>query len=564
MNIKTLLKHKKIILGIGLLVVVGGYFAYRAMTNNQGILKYTTAAVEKGTLIVSVSGSGQVVVLNQTDIKPTVSGKLTNLSIVKDQYVAKGQLIASLDSSDAEETIYDAQLALDDAQYNLTESEKDYQNVKIDAEKTLLQSYKDGYDTVSTVFFKLSNYMDDLKDVLGTDTSSQEYVAGYELLLGRNSPYIEKTVEDYETANNLFKDNFTFFRTISREDDGDTIYQLTSNVLETAQAISNALDSARHMYDAVSLCSYSHLKSTASQIDTMRPKIESDVSSVYSSVKSLQGIKDTIDNTNEATPGKIETAQRAVDTAQNAVAKKEKALAMAQEELVKYAVYAPFSGLVVSLGDIEKGDTVSSNTTLATIITKQKIAELTLNEIDAANIKVNQKVTLTFDALPDVSIAGKVAEVDIMGQASQGVVSYGVKIAFDTDIEEVKPGMSVTVDIITQAKQDVLVLPSSAIKFQGNAYYVELVEADEEFGQQLLANVSETILPTSPKLQTVEIGLSNDLSTEVISGLKEGDIVITSAISSTAAQITQTKTTQTQGFQIPGMTSGGGAQMRMR
>ena len=120
-----------------------------------------------------------------------------------------------------------------------------------------------------------------------------------------------------------------------------------------------------------------------------------------------------------------------------------------------------------------------------------------------------------------------------MGAVSQGVVSYGVKIAFDIEDERVKPGMSVTVDIITDAKQDVLVLPNSAIKFQKNSYYVELVELSEEI-----------------KLQPIETGLSNDLYTEIVSGLKEGDIVVTSTISLNAVQATQNK-----GFQMPGMGS---------
>jgi len=165
-------------------------------------------------------------------------------------------------------------------------------------------------------------------------------------------------------------------------------------------------------------------------------------------------------------------------------------------------------------------------------------------------VKVAQKVILTFDALSEMNVAGRVIEVDTIGQASQGVVSYGVKIAFDTQEEQIKPGMSVTADIITDAKQDVLVLPSNAIKFQGNFYYVELVEADGQFKQQLLTNVSGIILPEPPQRQTVEVGLSNDLSSEIISGLKEGDIVVTSAIN----QTTQTqKTTETQRFKMPMM-----------
>jgi hypothetical protein len=74
--------------------------------------------------------------------------------------------------------------------------------------------------------------------------------------------------------------------------------------------------------------------------------------------------------------------------------------------------------------------------------------------------------------------------------------------------------------------------------------------------QQLLTNTSGTILPTPPKSQPIEVGLSNDLSTEIVSGLKEGDIVVTSTITPTKTQTTQTQTNQSRGnqeFQIPGL-----------
>ena len=93
-------------------------------------------------------------------------------------------------------------------------------------------------------------------------------------------------------------------------------------------------------------------------------------------------------------------------------------------------------------------------------------------------------------------------EIDTIGTVSQGVVTYNVKIGFDTQDERVKPGMSVSTDIITDVRQDVLMVPNSAIK---SSSYVEA-----------LAN-------GQPVREPVEIGLSNNTMTEIISGLNEGD-----------------------------------------
>ncbi|MFH1423503.1 MAG: HlyD family efflux transporter periplasmic adaptor subunit [Candidatus Nealsonbacteria bacterium] len=552
---KKIFQHKFITIIVLTLLAFGFYFGNKAINSNSGELRYALAQVSRGTLISSVSGSGQIAVVDQIDIKPKVSGNITAIYIAKDQSVKGGQLIAVLDSKDAERSVRDAQTALDKAQRDLADVKESYQEIEIDAGNSLRTAYEDGYSSVSTAFFKLSDYMKDLKDVLGTESAATEYITGYELVLGRDSLFIQKFLDDYYKANDLFNKNFAFFRTVFQNNDSDTIYKLISDTIDTTKAISQALESARHMYDAA-VMNESYKKLTiASQIDKMQPKIESDVSSVYSNISSIQRIKDSIDDTNKNTPKNVENARLAVESAQNAVTQKEEALSDAKEKLDEYNIRAPFSGSIASINDkIKIDDAVSSGTVLATLITKQKIAQISLNEIDAAKVKVGQKVTLTFDALPDVSITGKVMEVDTVGTASQGVVSYGVKIALDSGEDTVKPGYSVTADIITDAKQDVLVLPNGAIKSQGDSYYVELVDAnaDSQLTQQLLANVSGTILQNPPNTQQVEVGLSDDVSTEIISGLKEGDIVVASTINSNQTQAAS-QTQGTQSFQMPGM-----------
>jgi len=598
--------QKKIIIPILLLLIFGGYFGYKGLVKDKNLVRYVTVAVEKGALIVSVSGTGQVNVLDQVDIKSKVSGDITTLYINKDQEVKMGQILAVLDSGDAEKAIRDAEVALESAkvkleellappdaqsilqagnalaqaEHDLEKAKKDYETVEADAEPTLASAYEDGYSDVSTAFFKLSDYMKDLKDVLGTEQSTEEYIIAYKLVLGSESLFIQKLLDDYYQANDLFNKSFAFFRGVYRDDDRDTIYQLIGDTLETTEAISQALESARHMFDAIAFGSYKHPTPTF-LVDKMQPKIESDLSSIFSNISSLQKTIDTIDDTVKDTPDKIKDSELALESAkekldekklaleelmagadpqdiksqQNTVAQKEDALLDAKEKLAECFIRVPFDGVIAKV-NVKKGDTVSSGTTLTTLITEQKIAEISLNEIDAAKVKIGQKTTLTFDALPEVSISGKVMEIDTVGTVAQGVVSYKVKISFDTEEEKVKPGMSVTADIITDSKQDVLVLPNSAIKSQGNSYYIELVEVPEEMRQQLLANVSGAILPQPPKMQAVETGLSNDLSTEIVSGLKEGDIVVTSTISPNKVQTTQTQTNQSRGtqeFRMPGL-----------
>jgi HlyD family secretion protein len=492
---KQILGHKLITGIILVLILIGGYFGYNTFVNKNEVTRYLTTAVERGTLIVSVSGSGQVAVLDQVDIKPKVSGDVIWIGINAGEEVQQGQAILSFDETDIQKEIADAE-------WDLDEAKEDYDEIIVDAERTLATAYEDGYSTVSTIFFKLSDYITDLKDVLGTEKSGKEYVSAYELILGSDSQFVQRVIDDYDIASDLFNENYTFFREVYKDDDRDTIYQLISDTLETTEAISQTLESARHMYDAITIRDYQDFN-IASQVDEMQPKIESDISSIYSNISSLQQIKDTIDDTNKDTPKDIATAKKDLQ-------EKEDALEELKEELNNHVVKTPFAGIITEV-NVKKGDSVSSGTTLATLVTEQKIAEVTLNEVDAAEVKVGQKATITFDAIDDLSITGEVAEVDVLGTVSQGVVTYDAKIAFDTQDERVKPGMSVSVTIITNVKQDALMVLNAAIKYQGDIQYVEVMSDDN-----------------SIVYQQVEIGLSNDTQTEIISGLEEGDEVVSS------------------------------------
>jgi multidrug efflux pump subunit AcrA (membrane-fusion protein) len=153
-----------------------------------------------------------------------------------------------------------------------------------------------------------------------------------------------------------------------------------------------------------------------------------------------------------------------------------------------------------------------------------------MNEVDVAKIKLGQKATITFDAIENLSMTGSIAEIDTLGAVSQGVVSYNVKIAFDTEDAQIKPGMSVSASIITDSKTDVLIVPSSAIKNQNNRNYVQM------FAPPLPAPLTGSQGTPSlivPNQITVETGISDDTNTEIISGLKEGDQIVSRTVTST-------------------------------
>ncbi|MEK7094002.1 MAG: HlyD family efflux transporter periplasmic adaptor subunit, partial [Patescibacteria group bacterium] len=161
----------------------------------------------------------------------------------------------------------------------------------------------------------------------------------------------------------------------------------------------------------------------------------------------------------------------------------------------------------------------------------QQFAEISLNEVDAAKIKVGQKATLTFDAIEDLSIAGQVAEVDAIGTVSQGVVTYNVKVAFDTQDDRVKGGMTANAAVIIDMKTNILSVPSAAVKTQGEQTYVQILEGTT--GEKNNQGVTSK---NTPSQQIVETGISNDTLVEIVSGLHEGDQVVVRTTNTSVAQ----------------------------
>lgn len=211
-------------------------------------------------------------------------------------------------------------------------------------------------------------------------------------------------------------------------------------------------------------------------------------------------------------------------------------------------VFAPVSGTVGSinvavgmvLGNSSSQSTTSSanqNRIGVIIIDGAPIASFNVSEVDIPKIKEGQKAIITLDSIADKTFTGKVVAVDRIGVSSSGVTNYPVLIKFDSTSPDILPNMSASANIILDTKTDVLLVPNSAVVTTNGVTSVRLLE-----------NGKETSVP-------VQVGISSDTSTEIVSGLKEGDIVITGTVSSTTSS-GQNRTTS------PFSSFGGGFRMR--
>lgn len=565
--IKRILKKKWVLALIGLAVIGGGYYGYKALNAKDAAPQYVLGTVEKGTLTVSVSGTGQVSSSNQVDIKPENSAKVISVSAKSGQEVNEDTIIAQLDSRDASKDVRDAKSNLEAAQIALEKLQKptdaleklqaenaltSAQQSKENAEDDLKKTYEDGYNTISDAFLDLPEIMNGLNDILGHSYLSENTLKS--LYPRKARDYRDDAQSSYYDAKNQLDDVMDKFKLTSRESDEATIESLILDTYEATKTISDTVKKTNLLVDYVEGQADdqhppSQLAADQSSLNSYTSETNSNVSALLSIKNDIKTSKDSAENANRTITEKTQslidlesgTDQLDIKSQQLKVRQAENALADAQETLGDYTVRSPIAGVLASV-DIQKGNQASPTTAAATVITKQKLAELSLNEVDIVKVKVGQKATLTFDAIEDLSISGSVVEIDTLGTTEQGVVSYKVKIGLDTQDERIKPGMSVSASIITDVKQDVLLVPSSAVKSDSSGSYVEV------------------LVDGKPQAKTIIAGASNDTDTEVSGDINAGDQIITQTIEPTSS--TQSPTQRTGGTGLPGLGGGGNATFR--
>lgn len=588
--LKSVSQHKIIAAIIILAITFGGYFGFKAIKGNSQETRYVLATVKKGTLITSVSGSGQVSSSDQVDIKAKASGDIIYTNVKNGQEIKINTLIAQIDTSDAQKSVQDAEINLEAAQVKLEElleptdeltllqaesSLIKAKQAKQDAEDGIEQGYEDTLSSVTIAFFDLSTIITNLSDVLYSYeiSNSERTLSGYwnmSALLNsvndENKSEIQRLIDsaksDYDRVRIEYDANFINYKKVTLYSEHDIVEALLNETLETVRAMTQVVKSEINLLDfwvdyrsRRSLSVFNDVVGYQTDLKSYSSKLNSYLSSLLSIQRSFEDNRTAVvdaDYTVREKELSLENLTEGTDdidirTQKNVVRQKQDALITARENLASCYVRAPFDGVIAGI-DVKKGDSVSDGTVIATIITNQQIAKISLNEVDVAKIKVGQKTTLTFDAVDSLTISGEVLEVDIVGTVSQGVVNYSVKIGFDTQDDRIKSGMTVSAAIITNSKQDVLMISSSAIKSSGDVSYVEM--PNEQIVSSSANSNSGVVLQNTPLQQQIQLGLTNDTYTEITSGLKEGDTIITRTI--TASSTTKITTGTQNSIRMPG------------
>lgn len=317
---------------------------------------------------------------------------------------------------------------------------------------------------------------------------------------------------------------------IAEIDLDQTSKQTYTQALAAYQSAKNSLSSAQASM-------YTTQGTMLGNWDTYKKLAESDLyKDTNSSTRNLPEFY-IAQNTWLASEAQYKNQQSMVNQSQTALSSSAQSLQMASP-----IIYAPISGKITGLS-LMKGAVISGTTNTVAHVITDALPTVTVNltEIDVPKVTVGNKATITIDALPDKTYTGSVISIDTAGLVNSGVTSYPAVIMFDTSAPEVLGNMSAQASIITNTKTDIIAVPNSAVQTVNGQSTVKIMK--DGTAQQI----------------PVETGISSDTLTEIVSGISEGDTIITGS-----TQATTTKSNSQTTSPFSGIGGAGGGAVRMR
>jgi len=207
-------------------------------------------------------------------------------------------------------------------------------------------------------------------------------------------------------------------------------------------------------------------------------------------------------------PYDLTNSQASVDNAASAVQ-------TAQTNLDNAVVTAPSAGVVASIAS-QVGET-AANPFMVLANTTSLVLHGTIGESDVAKVKLGLVANVAVDAVSTAGrMTGRVTSLDPVATIQSGVPVYGIDVTIDLPNSQVKPGMTGTATVIIASRQNVLTVPNLAIRTANGKRYLQILRGGEAVDTDVV------------------FGIANDTTTEVISGVAEGDLAVLPAARATA------------------------------
>ncbi len=485
---------------------------------------FLPAQVTRQDMSITVTGTGTVMPNDSYRATTLLRGEIMSAPFEEGDLVTRDQVLFTLDPTDAENNITSAEsgvaraeLGLEQAQLtldNLLKTQRDSKDdmaIRATATGTLTKRYIDPGDTVAAGT--------PIAEILDRDTMeltvpfhavhAKAFLPGQsaQVRLTGSDTILTGTVSEIAAADQVMAGNAVVRQVTIRVSNPGALDRgatATAQIGEHACAGAGVFDYA---------ASKQVLALTSGKVETLSVPEGSYVTNgqVIGSFE-LPDLDNQIDN-----------ARLAVRNAELALSDAREGLRIAQDLLEDYTITSPIDGTVIEK-NYKAGDNIDPSTAaasgqsayLAVIYDLSRLTfDMNVSELDVSRLKVGQRVTFTSDALEGQTFTGHVDKININGTTVSGSTNYPVTIVIDSG-EGLYPGMNVSATILVEELGEVLCVPADAVQRPGFVYVA---------GEGALDKDGQLADPTKLAERQVEVGRTDSVNIEVLSGLQEGETV---------------------------------------
>ena len=445
----------------------------------------------------SLSGTGTLNPANTYTVKSLVDGKILTGGFEEGDKVEEGDVLYTIDSSDASTNLEKASIALQQAQRSYDKTvDLQYVRAEVDGTVSSLKVAKGDEVTSGQEVAVIRDSSKMLLNLLFPAADAANFSVGQsaDVVLDGTFETLKGTITAVTGTDELSTGNL-LVRTV-------TIRVNNAGGLTTAQAATanvngvSSIASATFAYQAERTLT-ALASGTVSAINVQ----EGDAVSKGDILIELTG-----DDLTESIQSASESLRSAEISMQNQ-----------QDNMSNYTITSPISGTIIEK-DAKQGDALTSGSTLC-VIYDLSYLEMVINvdELQIGALSVGQKVQLTADAVTDKTYVGTVTRVSMKGSSSGGTTTYPITIRID-NTDGLRPGMNANAEIVVAEANNALVVPNAAVIRGG---YVLVSKKSPS-----AANAVEDMdAPDGYVYVKVETGVSDDSYTEIKSGLQEDDTV---------------------------------------
>lgn len=481
----------------------GGILAATLSGSTDSTTTFRAVKVESGSISNYLSESGTASTSAEYALTAANAGTVDSVSVSQGDTVAKGQVIAHINETATSEALASKQSALASAQSDLASAQSSLNSLYVKAPfagrvKSVKVTAGDDASTISSAYGYLMYVTSGTLQVsLG---SAQGLSAGDPVVVEVNG-CLYNGIVDSAGANAVVIIN-------SDAPALDAYAMVYKNGVAVGTGKTAVTSSAYKVSLSGGGLSNGSSGSSSSSSTTVAAVYVSEGQTVGKGASLLK-----YDDT---------AVQRTISQKQTAVTQAEGAVTNAQAAVGQDTITAPAAGVVASLS-VSSGAAVQAGGSVATIIDQSQMETvLSVDEDDISSIKVGQNAQITLDAIPGKTFTGKVTKVNSLGTTTNNVTTYSVYVSIDNPTG-INVGMTTNAKIITESKDDTIVVNSSAIlEKRGTTGYV--IKSDSLGNVTSLKNVDARELVEKYGTK-VTLGISNSSQVEITDGLSAGDTV---------------------------------------